>query len=309
MSTFESYETGYETGPFESQEAYEGYETGESNEGYETYEGEDEQFLGDILGALTGEAESPLSETQEMELTAELLEITSEEELEEFLGNLVKGVAKKVGGFIKSPIGQQLTGVLKNVAKKALPIAGSALGSFIAPGIGTAIGGKLGSMASNLFELETEGMNQEQLEFEVGRRVVRLAATSAKTAALAPRNVPPRRVVQVAITQGARQHAPGLLRGTRGTGVPGQQPRPRRRRHHDRPLGIAAYPVGTSGVPVPYPAQAQAPMQAPTGNGNGGSVWAEPEPSQSQSMSSPYGSRAQSGRWVRRGRKIVLLGV
>jgi uncharacterized protein (DUF697 family) len=293
MSTFESYETGYESGPFETQEAFEGYEV---NESYETYEGEDEQFLGSILGALTGEGESPLSEAQEMELTAELLEIQSEEELEEFLGNLVKGVAKKVGGFIKSPIGKQLTGVLKNVAKKALPIAGSALGSFIAPGVGTAIGGKLGSMASNLFELEAEGMNQEQLEFEMGRRVVRLAASSAATAATAPRNAPPRKVVQTAVTQAARQHAPGLLRGTRGAGS-GGRPSQRRSRRGDRPLGMAAYPVGGSSVAVP----------SGNGNGNGGGVW--DEPGSSDTAASPYGSRSQSGRWVRRGRKIVLIGI
>jgi uncharacterized protein (DUF697 family) len=285
MSTFESYETGYESGPFET-EAYEGYETGEAYESYETYEGEDEQFLGSILGALTGESESPLSETQEMELAAELLEITNEEELEEFLGNLVKGVAKKVGGFIKSPVGQQLTGALKGIAKKALPIAGSALGSFIAPGVGTAIGGKLGSLASNLFEMETEGMSQEQMEFEVSRRVVRMAASSARTAAQAPRNAPSRRVVQTALTKAARQHAPGLLRGTRGTGVPGRQRRRRR--------GAAAYPVGSSAVAVPG------------GDGNGGGVWDEPDP---DTMQAPYGGRAHSGRWIRRGRKIVLYGI
>jgi uncharacterized protein (DUF697 family) len=248
-----------------------------------------------------------------MELTSELLEVQSEEELEEFLGNLVKGVAKGVGGFIKSPIGKQLTGVLKNVAKKALPIAGSALGSFIAPGVGTAIGGKLGSLASNLFELEAEGMNQEQLEFEMGRRVVRLAASSAATAAHAPRNVPPRRVVQVAITQAARQHAPGLLRGTRGTGTMGRpSSRPHHRRRSERPLGIAAYPVNVQGVSAyPVGGSSVAVPSGGNGNGHGGGIWDEPEPSSTSTttMASPYGSRAQSGRWVRRGRKIVLLGI
>ena len=251
MSAFETYET-YE-GPFESQESFEGpYEIG-----YETYEGEDEQFLGDILstiakplaqagvsalqqglssglGGLFGEAESPLGEAQEMELAAELLEITSEEELEEFLGNLFKGVSNAVGGFIKSPVGQQLGGILKGVAKQALPVVGGALGSFVAPGVGTAIGSKLGSLASGLFEMETEGMSPEQAQFEVARRYVRLASTAAATAARAPRNAPPARVTRVAITQGARQHAPGLLRGTTaGTGQPrrapqgpGQAPRP-----------------------------------------------------------------------------------
>jgi uncharacterized protein (DUF697 family) len=327
MSTYETYET-YETqeGPLETGESeYETFE-GAFETGYEM-EGEDEQFLGDILstvgravapqlpgiakgifGALTSEGESPLSETQEMELTAELLEVASEAELEEFLGNLFKGVAKGVGGFIRSPVGKALGGVLKGVAKKALPVVGGALGSFVAPGVGTAIGSKLGSLASGLFEMELEGMTQEQAEFEVARRYVRLAATSAATAAKAPQNVPPAKVARVAITQAARQHAPGLLRGTGAGAGGGSQRRQQRRpgpggsprRPGGRPLGAAAYPGGGGSA---YAAA-----------GNGGSEpsyagdWPEPEPYGNE-PSSAYGGRPQSGRWMRRGRKIVLLGV
>jgi uncharacterized protein (DUF697 family) len=163
------------------------------------------------------EAESVLGAELETELATELLEISSEEELEDFLGNLVKGVTKRVGGFMKSSAGKALGRVLKNVAKKALPIAGSALGSFIAPGVGTAIGGKLGSMASNLFEVELEGMEAEEAEFEVARRYVRFAADAAKNAALAPENVPPWALVNAAVAESARQHAPGLV-GHRGSG-------------------------------------------------------------------------------------------
>jgi hypothetical protein len=313
MSTFETYEGPFETqesyeGPFETQESYEGpFETG-----YESYEGEDEQFLGDILGALTGEGESPLSEEQEMELTAELLEITSEEELEEFLGNLIKGVAKKVGGFIKSPVGKQLGGILKGIAKKALPVVGGALGSFVAPGVGTAIGSKLGSMASGLFEVETAGMSQEQAQFEVARRYVRLASTAAQHAATAPRNAPTPKVVRIAITEAARHHAPGLLRGTTaGTGLPPRQvprrpgtraqPPSARRRYGARPLGAAAFPVGSSTVFVPGGNGDQTSTTAQPSYGP--PEWAQPEPAPQ------YLGRARSGRWMRRGSKIVLYGV
>jgi uncharacterized protein (DUF697 family) len=168
---------------------------------WETFESEDE-------------TESVLEAELETELATELLEISSEEELEDFLGNLVKGVAKKVGGFIKSPVGKALGGVLKNVAKTALPVAGAALGSFIAPGAGTAIGGKLGSMASNLFEVELEGMEAEEAEFEVARRYVRFAAEAAKNAALAPENVPPWTLVNAAVANAAREYAPGLVMPT-----------------------------------------------------------------------------------------------
>ena len=305
MSAFETFET---EGPFESQQYYES--------GYETYEGEDEQFLGSILstigrplaqagmnalqqglssgfGRLFGEAESPLSEAQEMELASELLEVSSEEELEEFLGNLFKGVSKAVSGVIRSPVGQQLGGILKGVAKQALPVVGGALGSFVAPGVGTAIGSQLGSLASGLFEMETEGMSQEQAQFEVARRYVRLASTAAGTAARAPRNVPPARVTRVAITQAARQHAPGLLRGTTAGAAP--SPRPVRGTHGRRPLGYAAYPTSTTYVVG--------------GNGHDQGQqpgWDEPEPQWGVSQPVPG---AQRGRWVRRGSKIVIYGV
>ncbi len=240
----QGYEVGdeFETDEYESDELYQGEYLGETDQG------ETDQFLGSIVGGLFGEVESPIGEVEEMELASQLLEITDEAELDQFLGGLFKKVAKGVGGIIKSPVGKALGGVLKSVAKKALPMAGAALGSMVAPGIGTALGGKLGSLASGLFEMELEGMDQEEAELEVARRYVRLAATAARRAAVAPRNAPPRVVVKNAIVTSAKQHAPGLLKGT--------------------------------------------PYYTPSGT-YGGSQY----------------RRGRSGRWVRRGRKIVLFGV
>ena len=178
--------------------------------------GEAEQFLGGILGSLIGGGEvgSPLSEAQEIELASELLEISNEQELEQFLGNVFKSVARGVGGLIKSPVGRALGGILKNVAKRALPVVGGALGSMVAPGIGTALGSKLGSMASGLFEVELESMPQEQAEYEAARRLVNLAATSAAHAARArPRpGVSPQTVARAAVAAAARTYAPGVYR-------------------------------------------------------------------------------------------------
>ena len=84
------------------------------------------------------EAEVPFSEFEESELAEELLNVQSEEELEQFLGSLVKKAWRGVKKFAKSKVGRALGGVLKKIAKKALPIAGGALGSFIPiPGVGT----------------------------------------------------------------------------------------------------------------------------------------------------------------------------
>src|SRR5262245_6528275 len=150
---------------------FEQVELGEAGE-FE-YEGAEFEALGEY-----GEA-NVLTESEEIELASELLEITSEQELEQFLGNVFKKVARGVGSFVKSPVGRALGGVLKNVAKKALPVVGGALGSMVAPGIGTAIGSKLGSLAGGLFEVELESMTPENAEYEVARRYVNLAAASA----------------------------------------------------------------------------------------------------------------------------------
>jgi uncharacterized protein (DUF697 family) len=224
MSQYQG-ETGYEFGPAQEMEYGE---------------------LGEMYGG-----ESPLHEVEEMEYASQLLETETEEELEQFLGDLVKNVAKAAGGFIRSPVGQALTGVLKTAAKQALPLAGGALGTMIAPGVGTALGSKLGSMASNLFEMELEGMDHEQAEFETARRYVQLAAAAAQNAAQAPPDKPPPVVAQQAITSAAERYAPGLLPF----------------------FGTADDAPGQSGF-----------GQAPQGYGQ------------------------HSGRWVRRGRRIILYG-
>jgi uncharacterized protein (DUF697 family) len=154
------------------------------------------------------EAESPFTEAEEMELTSELLSVGSEAELDQFLGKIFK----KVGGFVSKVAKGPLGGILKGIAKKALPWVGGALGSFIPiPGVGTAVGSALGTAASKLFEIDLEGMNYEDQEFEVARRFVRLAGATAQNAAAAPPNASPQAAAQVALMTAAQKHAPGLL--------------------------------------------------------------------------------------------------
>jgi uncharacterized protein (DUF697 family) len=312
---------GAEFGEFEGGE-YEGgeYEGGEYEggefEGGELFEYEGhEQFLGSILGSVLGGEAGPLSEQEEIELASELLEITSEQELEQFLGNVFKKVSRGVGTFIKSPVGRALGGVLKNVAKKALPVVGGALGSMVAPGIGTAIGSKLGSLAGGLFEVQLEGKLPEQAEYEVARRYVGLAASAARNAALArPRpGVNPVTVARAAVTRAARTHAPGLYRQMMRslTSGAGAATRPGGMRPSRRPGGL---PVPSTGArPRPFPprpgfvpgpavagvAVAGAPDAAPMGIPDDAFEPVEPA----------MDGVALSGRWVRRGRKIIVLGV
>jgi hypothetical protein len=202
MSTFE---TGYEIAgesPFQEWEIAGEFEQGEFEQGGYG-QGEFEQG---------GYGQGEVFET---ELAQELLGIATEAELEQFLGNLVRGAVGGVGRLIRSDVGRALGGVLKGVAKRALPAVGSALGTFVAPGIGTAIGGQLGSYASNLLEIgEAETLGEEEAELEAARRYVRFARAAARNATLAPPNVPSRAVARTAAVAAARRYAPALLRPT-----------------------------------------------------------------------------------------------
>jgi hypothetical protein len=210
------------------------------------YEDESDQSEFDTEQEYYGEAEleNPLDEVEEMEYAAELLEITDEQELDQFLGKLISRVSRAAGGIIRSPAGKALGGMLKSAAKKALPIAGRAVGTYFGGPAGGAIGGKLASAAGGIFGLELEGLSGEDQEFEVARRFVRLAASATQKAAQAPAGAPPQAAARSALAAAARRHAPGLL-----------------------------------------------------------------SPSVGGAVSAAYGGgRARSGRWVRRGRKIILLG-
>src|SRR6059058_3045319 len=103
----------------------------------------------------TGELELPLHETQELELASELLEVSSEGELEQFLGNVFRTVGSAVGRFARSDAGKALREMLKDAARRALPTTGAGT----APGAGAATGGPLAQQAGALLGLELEGLS------------------------------------------------------------------------------------------------------------------------------------------------------
>src|SRR4051794_12162486 len=61
-----------------------------------------------------GEAISPFNEIQEVELASELLEVTSEAELEQFLGSVLSRVAGAARQLARSGTGRALGGILKD---------------------------------------------------------------------------------------------------------------------------------------------------------------------------------------------------
>ena len=174
--------------------------------------------------------ESETSEEEEMDLALELLAVSSEAELDQFLGKLVKGAwrgLKKVGSVV-GKIAKPLGGVLRAVAKKALPMVGGALGSFIPiPGVGTAVGSALGSAIGKALEAETGGLNTEDRNVEVARRFVRIARLAARQAAAAPAGMDSETAVNQAVISAARRTLPNFQfdRGTAGAALGAQQGR------------------------------------------------------------------------------------
>jgi hypothetical protein len=231
-------------GEYEGESAYESWGEFPAQESWQEaslYEGE--MYEGELY-------ESGLSEADEMELAAEFLEITTEGELDQFLGNLVRKAGRAIGKAVKSPLGRAIGGVLKPLAKAALPVAGKALGTFVGGPVGGMIGGKLASAAGRMFGLELEGLSAEDREFEVARRFVRMASATTKNALNAPPNANPVAVAKQAAAIAGRKLAPGLSR--RG------------------PADVGPAIAGADIVPA--------------------------------------GSRRR-GSWIRRGRRIILLGV
>jgi hypothetical protein len=152
-----------------------------------------------------------LSDSQEMELAAEFLDVANEEELEQFLGDLIGGIGSTLGKIVNSPIGKAVGGVLKDVAKTALPIAGGALGTFVGGPIGGMIGSNLASMAGSALGLELEGLSPEDREFEATRQFVRFAGQTVANALEAAPYADPEAVAHAAAVEAARVHAPGLM--------------------------------------------------------------------------------------------------
>lgn len=161
--------------------------------------------------ALEFEGEGILGEDEEMELAMELLHAEGEEELEQFLGSLVRTVGrglKSVGSFAAKNVLPVLGPALKQIAKAALPLAGGALGTLIPiPGVGTALGRMAGSAIASALEAETVGFEYEAAATERARRIVRLAASAIRHAATAPAGTPDA-IARAALVAAARQHLP-----------------------------------------------------------------------------------------------------
>ena len=108
--------------------------------------------------------------------------------------------------------------MLKGAARRALPLAGGAVGGYIGGPLGAKIGSGLASAAGSALGLEAESFMGEDREVEGAKTFARLAGDAVKGAVTAPPSAAPAAVAQAAVTAAAQKHAPGLLRGAPGAG-------------------------------------------------------------------------------------------
>lgn len=147
---------------------------------------------------------SPFDEEEEIKLAMELLSVTNDEELEQFLGKIFKKIGRGIKKFVHSPVFRKLGHALKGIAKTVIPIAGSALGTVFGGPVGGLVGGQLSSLVSKMFELE--GDHDLDTELELARKFVRFAGTAAQKALKTRHYGSPRHVVKAALKGAARKY-------------------------------------------------------------------------------------------------------
>lgn len=128
-------------------------------------------YFGELIHPVTGE----VNEEAELALAAELLSVSNEQELDQFLGKMFRKLGGAFRKFAGSGFGRFLGGALKRIGGAVLP----KLGALI-PGVGPAVAGIAGGILNREMALEFEGYSLEDREFELARRVVRLGIEGAR---------------------------------------------------------------------------------------------------------------------------------
>lgn len=184
----------------------------------------------EIIDQITGEtgwgresSESELADN-DSELAADLLGVSTEGELDQFLGSFLKKAARAGSSFLRTPTGQLLKSGLKSLAKKVLPMAGAAVGNWIAPGIGGAIGDKVATAAGSALGLELGGMGQDEIQEELAKGLLRTARQSAEQALNEVQaGADPQTAVTNALSSAVKRNLPGLASGSGDVGAVGRR--------------------------------------------------------------------------------------
>jgi hypothetical protein len=253
---------------------------------------------------------SPFSDAEERKFASDLLEVTNEAELEQVLGGLFKTASKGIepaGSKVNGPV----EGLLKAVAKKALPSVKAAVGASFGAPERDATAGRLGSLVNQALRAKVAEMTAADPDLEKCRRLfekyrqfVRLAGKATRAAASAPAGVAPVSIAQKILMDSAKE---ALRRKPLSAGLP--------RTFVEGPLGAAAMkPTGRSSK---FAEAAQAAAAAKTGVIGGAARRETPKGREALGgrvcsvCDLPTGSckcwkAGRTGRWFRDGTRIVV---
>ncbi|RKT44867.1 hypothetical protein [Thiocapsa rosea] len=248
--------------------------------------------------------EMVFDEAQEMELAGELLATTSDAELDQFLGALIGRAGQVIGQAVRSPTAQALGGYLKGAARQALPAVGGWVGDQLGSAAGSWAGGRVGSAAGGLAGSRLGGVPGGAAGRIAGGAAGRYVGGRAGSAA-----------GRWLGTQAGT--AAGRLFGLELEGLSGEDQEFEVARHFVRFAGAAVRNAATAPAsPNPVAAARAAAIAAaerhapgllrPTAPRRPGPAVA---PAIGTSSALGLAGRAQSGRWMRRGNKIVVLGL
>jgi hypothetical protein len=156
-------------------------------------------------------AESPFSEAEEQELAAELLGVTSDQELDQFLGRMLRRASTATGRKLRPSVVSALGGLFKRAVHRILPGAGGRFERLVAS---TRAGqtGQLSPGAVAMLGLEAEGLSAEDQEFTAAQQLIRLGGGAAAQAAASPATASSEQLARRAVVAAARTFAPGLVR-------------------------------------------------------------------------------------------------
>ena len=183
----------------------------------------------ELARAHTNGGAGELSESAEIELAAELLEVASEEELVKWLGGVVsraqaamRPLQRATGrAFVANPKAVDTTiRAIKTVAPPLSAVAGILggmppdLALMRANQLPTTIdlgAIRLKALMDRWSKQELEGLSGEERELEYARRYTRFAHRALRNALRAPRRMPPERAAYLSVRHAARRDLPGLV--------------------------------------------------------------------------------------------------
>ena len=214
---------------------YDEFEYDDEFEFEEEFENE-EEFEDEFEFEFEDEFESEY-DGEEEELAYELLAVQGDEELDQFLGSLIRKAAGGAKKLWNSSAGRgarkYLGGQLKSYGRKMIPTLGRKVGSYLGSRYGGSRGGRYGGRTGhNLgrwfvdrWGWELESYAPEEQEMEVAKKLVKIAKIAArKTAAKSTQSgrPPSKAMVKAAVKSAAKQVlASGMgkkRRGSRHTG-------------------------------------------------------------------------------------------